>query len=72
MSYEPRWRKHWGAFDKVMTARLQRGHEDYGDHSFDRDPESLLAEIEQELLDVVGWGYILWCRLQELKARLPQ
>ena len=70
MSYEPKWRKYWPAFDKVMQQRLQNGFEEYGDNSFDRDPRVTLGEIEQELLDVVGWGFILWTRLQVLKDRM--
>jgi len=28
------------------------------------------VEIEQEMLDVMGWGFILWSRVQALKGKL--
>ena len=68
---EPKWKKHWLQFELVMSRRLSQGHTEYGDQSFDRSVTDLMGEIEEELLDVVGWGYIMWCRLQELKGRLP-
>lgn len=58
------WRK--------VTKRLKRGQEDYGDASFVASPVELLEEIQQELEDISGWGYILWRRLERAKARLQQ
>lgn len=69
MGFEPKWRKYWPAFETVMKARLQRGHEEYGDGSFSRDTAALLGEIEQELLDVVGWAFITWVQVMELRQR---
>lgn len=54
-------------FHKIMKSRLQSGFLSYGDGSFDRKVTSLLDEIEQELLDVVGWSYILWSRIHHAK-----
>jgi len=25
--------------------------------------------MQQETMDIVGWGYILWCRLEQLKVK---
>ena len=54
-------------FVSRALSRLSQGQATYGDASFDRHPLHLVAEIEQELLDIVGWGYILWTRLQRLE-----
>jgi hypothetical protein len=60
--------KHVG-FDDFMRsveARLDKGVTDYGDQSFERSTGELLGEIREELEDVCGWVYVLWCRLQRL------
>jgi hypothetical protein len=66
---EPTWRKHWPAFEAMMQARLDAGHLEYGDASFERLPSALLEEISEEMADVVGWAFMLWVRLQRLKDR---
>jgi hypothetical protein len=57
-------------FLALVTKRLHKGDKVYGDVSFERDPTELLGEIEEELLDVVGWAFPLWVRLQKLKVDL--
>jgi len=54
-------------FVNALNEKMKKGFEEYGDGSFKRPPIELLDEIEQEAMDIVGWGYILWCRLEELK-----
>jgi hypothetical protein len=49
-----------------LRERLEAGAQSYGDASFRRKPAELASEIEQELLDVCGWAFILWCRLRRL------
>jgi hypothetical protein len=51
----------------MVRARLDAGRVEYGDRSFSRDPDALLKEIEEELLDVVGWASILFARLQRIR-----
>ena len=61
-------------FDEYVSAvrgRLDAGHRQYGNSSFERPISEIFAEIAQELLDVLGWGYILWWRLMQL-ARSPR
>jgi hypothetical protein len=60
----------WPEFAAIVRRRLDVGAREYGDASFTRPPSELSGEIEQELLDVVGWGFVLWCRMQALRARL--
>jgi len=49
-----------------LHERLEAGARNYGEVSFRRDPAELAGEIEQELLDVCGWAFVLWCRLRRL------
>ena len=59
-------------FTVAMEERLSMGHTEYGDGSFSQSPNELLGEMREEALDIVGWGYILWCRLRELEAALDK
>jgi len=56
-------------FSKIET-RLLAGAREYGDKSFKKDPRELIEEITQELLDVCGWSYILYRRLEILKQAM--
>ncbi len=61
-------------FTAAVGERLEAGSETYGDRSFSLAPGSLVAELEQEALDLAGWGYVLWHRLERMRAaaeRLP-
>lgn len=58
------------SFAASVASRLAQGAKEYGDASFARDPGDLVGELQQELLDVMGWGYILWTRLEALRVRL--
>jgi hypothetical protein len=49
-----------------LRERLEAGARSYGAASFGREPAELAGEIEQELLDVCGWAFLLWCRLRRL------
>jgi hypothetical protein len=63
------------AFEEFTTrvlARLDKGRQAYGDRSFDRAPGELLAEIREELEDVCGWSFVLWCRLADLEQALAE
>lgn len=57
-------------FTTAVVQRLQAGRVSYGDRSFALPPFDLLGEIEEELLDVCGWAFILWTRLQAISPRL--
>jgi len=60
----------FGTFTALVAERLEQGRRQYGDRSFTRPPAELASEIEEELADVCGWAYVLWCRVRRLKARL--
>ncbi len=52
--------------------RLEQGRHVYEDRSFSADPAELLAELQQEALDLAGWGFVLWSRLEAMRAALDQ
>lgn len=60
-------RPTWGQFASDVGARLDQGAREYGDRSFSKDPRVLVMEIEEELLDVAGWAFILWTRIRALR-----
>jgi hypothetical protein len=55
-------------FAAAVEGRLQQGAKAYGDRSFQQPPDMLIGEIEQELLDVCAWSFILWCRVRALRV----
>jgi len=57
----------WPDFAEEVRSRLEAGRQTYGDRSFSRPVPELLAELEQEALDLAGWGFVLWSRLRSLR-----
>lgn len=53
-------------FVERLRARLDAGRREYGAVSFERPPDELRGEIEEELLDVAGWAFVLWVRVRSL------
>ena len=51
-------------------ARLLKGAEEYGMVSFSEDPMKLLSEIQEELMDVCNWSFILWTRLKAIEQAM--
>lgn len=60
----------WRLFASCVAKRLEVGAREYGDRSFSRAPAELVAEMQDEALDVAGWGFVLWCRLQRMRETL--
>jgi len=63
------------ALDRFVTrlrARLNAGSIEYGNASFERPAAELIDEIQQELEDVAGWGFLLWLRLSRLRAHVAR
>jgi hypothetical protein len=58
-------------FFRQLVDRLEVGRIAYGDRSFELPPAALIAELQLEALDLAGWGYILWERLERMKAAAP-
>jgi hypothetical protein len=57
-------------FTQAVQRRLDAGRGSYGDRSFERPPAALLDELQQEALDLAGWGYVLFERIERLKTTL--
>lgn len=60
----------WRLFASCVALRLEAGAREYGERSFSRAPAELVAELQAEALDLAGWGFILWCRLQRMREAL--
>ena len=60
------WESDFKKFRKQLKVRMVQGQEDYGDTSFDLPPTELILEIQEELLDVCNWSFILWRRMENL------
>jgi hypothetical protein len=63
-------RRFYPVYMAQVESRLRAGARRYGDTSFARESEDLLAEVRNELLDISGWGFILWCKLQRLEEAI--
>lgn len=51
-----------------LADRLANGAREYGNRSMLRTPSAIVAEIEQELIDLPGWTYVLWAIAQRKLA----
>lgn len=59
-------------FAGLVQARLSAGAKEYGDRSFSRQPLELMDEIQEELLDICGWSFVLFTRLQKVRDALQE
>jgi hypothetical protein len=57
-------------FAAAIGRRLEKGRKAYGDRSFDLASPRLVDEVLEELEDVAGWSFVLWCRLRRVRAVL--
>jgi hypothetical protein len=64
--------QRWREFTAAVGKRLAKGQRAYDDRSLVAPPSALAAELEEELLDVAGWGFLLWCRVRALGGRLSR
>jgi hypothetical protein len=53
-----------------MLDRMDLGEEEYGDRSFSNDPLILANEIQEELLDVANWAFIMHNRIENLAVAI--
>ncbi len=56
---------------EATRLRLEKGKKEYGDSSFTRPSHELAEEMEEEIMDVCGWAFILWLRIRRMKETLP-
>lgn len=60
----------WPAFAEQVRRRLEAGRAAYGDRSFSRSPDALFGELQQEALDLAGWGFVLFERIAAAREAL--
>lgn len=65
----PRWQVRWDDFLLALEEKLGKGAVAYGEASFNFSSAKLLDEIQAECLDLAGWGYILWSKVEALRER---
>lgn len=51
-------------FLESLACRLEAGAAEYGNKSFQKNYAQLKNEMEQELLDIAGWAYVMWAKLK--------
>lgn len=64
------WRHEFSAFLQQLELKVERGAIEYGDKSFDLPANRTISELQAELLDICGWGFILWVRMERLRQAL--
>jgi hypothetical protein len=57
---------------EAVRARIMKGAMTYGDRSFSKAPADLIDELKQDALDLAGWGFVLFCRLEAMQEALEQ
>jgi len=67
-----KYKEHFLEFVNLLNEKMEKGFQEYGDKSFDRDPVELINELEQEVIDISGWGMILYSRLEDMKKKAEE
>lgn len=62
--------REYRQFIERVRERLDKAQGVYGSTNFSGKPELLVHELQQEALDLAGWGFILWKRLEAAKMAL--
>ena len=57
---------HLGKFQSQWIDRLRKGSLVYGDK--DRPVSEYLEELQEECVDLAGWGYQLWLKVERMKG----
>lgn len=65
-------RRNYRLFTIQLEERLYKGADSYGDLSFTRPCPELIGEVEQELMDICGWSFIVWCRLRKIREAMEK
>ncbi|HUT54380.1 MAG TPA: hypothetical protein VM658_13405 [bacterium] len=68
----PGLRDDWLEFVSLVEHRLEQGAVEYGDSTMRRPALEVLDEVEQELLDVMGWSFFAWLRIRRLKEKVKK
>ena len=68
----PQLREDWLEFISLVEHRLEQGAVEYGDSTLHRPALEVLDEVEEELLDVMGWSFFAWLRIRRLKEKVKK
>lgn len=59
----------WAPFLAQLQERLEIGAREYP--AAEKTPTGrIIEEWQQEALDIAGWGYVLWQRIEKLKENI--
>ena len=65
-------REEFPKFMDEVRKKVYQGALDYRDKSFDLMPSELIDELQHELYDICGWGWILSMRLSRIDRALQK
>jgi hypothetical protein len=68
----PGLREDWLEFVSLVEHRLEQGAVEYGDSTMRRPAPEVLDEVEEELLDVMGWSFFAWLRIRRFKDKVKK
>lgn len=60
-------RQLWSSFKPGLHKKLDKGHQEHGDGSFDLSPHEIACELQAEATDFAGWGMLWWHSLERSK-----
>ncbi len=52
-------------FLENVRARLAKGFQEYGNQSVGRPALNTRAEILEEIEDIAGWAFVMWCQARQ-------
>ena len=55
-----------------IQQRIETAEQTYGDRSLHDTTIHLLSELEEEVLDIAGWGFFLWKRMQVMRDKFKR
>ncbi len=61
---------YWTAFTQELFEKMMKGYKEYTDESFQKDYDDILQELQNEALDLAGWGMVLWIKIEEIKKKI--
>jgi hypothetical protein len=59
-------------FQARVQQRIDAAEAQYGDRSLHDPAIKLFGELEEELLDICGWGFFLWKKLRESREKFKR
>ena len=66
------WRQQWRALAAKVEARMEAGAKEYGGRSYEASAEALVAEVQEEIMDIIGWSAILFQRVERLRQTVEK